>query len=128
LVIEEVLHLAGNLISTGFVPSKVVLGISKLLLETLSVLLGLCLKFLVHFHDFGELGDGEETNLLVGGVLNVSSGLGINVLLFKVLKEIKDGIDGITGLCSGLEEGHDLVLGTCGGGKCCCCKKEHNKG
>ena len=128
MVVEEVFHLSVDLVLTGFVPSKVVLGINELLFETLSVFVGLDLEFLVHLHDFGELGDGEETDLFVGGILNISSSLGISIGLLKVLEEVEDGIDGITSFGTGLEESKNLVLGTGGGGECCSCEEEHNKG
>lgn len=58
MVVEEVFHLTGNLVLTGFIPGEVVLSISELLFETLSVLSSLDQEFLVHLHDFSELGDG----------------------------------------------------------------------
>ncbi len=128
MVVEEVFHLSVNLVLTGFIPCKVVLGINELLFETLSVIIGLDLEFLVHLHDVGELGDGEETNLFVGGILNISSSLGISIGLLKVLEEVEDGIDGITSFGSSLEECKNLVLSTGGGCECCSCEEEHNKG
>ena len=105
MVVEEDFYLTVDLVLTGFIPGDVVLAINKLLLETLSVLTGLNVELLVHLHDFSELGDGQETNLLVGFILNVSGMLGINVRLLKVLKEVENGVNGITSLGSGLEEG-----------------------
>jgi len=68
----------------------------------LSVLNSLVEEFSVHVHDFGELSNGSLTNLFVSFILKISSVLGVDVGLLKVIKDFKDGIDGITSFGSGL--------------------------
>lgn len=90
LVIEENLTLTCDFVLSSLIPSKVVLGVFKILLETLTVGESLLQDFLVELLDLSELGDGGSTNKLVGLVLGVSGSLGISVGLLEVLKKAKD--------------------------------------
>jgi hypothetical protein len=119
LVVEEHFDLSVDLVLSEFVPGDVVLGGNKFLLESNSVLLGSNEKFLVQVLDFSEFGDGSSSNQFVSFVLSVSSELSIEVGLLEVLEQVEDGVDGIAGLGSCLEQGEDLLLGA-GGSECRC--------
>jgi hypothetical protein len=109
LVVLKNLDLSVDFILSEFVPGDVILGSNKLLLEPNSVLLRSDEKLLVQVLDLGELGDSGCSDQFVSLVLSVSCELGIEVGLLKVLEEIEDGIDGITGFGSSLQQGQNLV-------------------
>lgn len=112
LVIFKSFNLTLNFVSSKIVPSDVVLGIGKFLFKSNLIILGLNEELLVHFHDFGEFGNGCSTNLFISVILGIRSLLSINVGLFKVVQEIEDSVNSIISLGTCLEESKDLVLNT----------------
>jgi hypothetical protein len=110
LVVLEGLDLPVDLVLSEFVPGDVVLGGNEFLFESDSVLLGGDEELLVEVLDFGEFSDGGGTDHFVSLVLSVCGELGVEVGLLEVLEEVEDGVNGVAGLGTSLQQSQDLIL------------------
>lgn len=105
---------SSDLLSSLFVPSKVVFSILKFSLKSLSVLGCLGHQFLIDVHYLSELANCSSTDLFISLVFSISSELGINIGLFQIVEELENCINSIMSLSAGLEESDDLVMSRCG--------------